>query len=321
MRHNKKEKAIVKSAKTISATKRERKFFRTGMLFASPWLIGFICFTTIPILLAFYYSFTDYNLFTSPTWVGLKNYIDMFQDSYVWLSLRNTLYMVIIGTPAELIVALCLALLLNQKKVFGLPVFRTIFYLPTLVPVVASAMLFMWVLNGNYGLINQILNLFGIDGPYWLNDPKWTKVSLIIMDTWRCGSAMIIFLAALRSVPASLYEAAEMDGAGGLTKFFRITLPYISPTVEFNLLMGMISRFQYFSQAYVFASLTDTAGAVGGGPSNSMLFYCLYLYRQSFLFYKMGYACAMAILLFVIIMLATALMLRISKRMVNYDVE
>ena len=217
MRHNKKEKAIVKSAKTISATKRERKFFRTGMLFASPWLIGFICFTTIPILLAFYYSFTDYNLFTSPTWVGLKNYIDMFQDSYVWLSLRNTLYMVIIGTPAELIVALCLALLLNQKKVFGLPVFRTIFYLPTLVPVVASAMLFMWVLNGNYGLINQILNLFGIDGPYWLNDPKWTKVSLIIRDTWRCGSAMIIFLAALRSVPASLYEAAEMDGAGGLT--------------------------------------------------------------------------------------------------------
>ena len=180
MRHNKKEKAIVKSAKSISATKRERRFFRTGLLFASPWLIGFICFTIVPILLAFYYSFTDYNLFTSPTWVGLKNYIDMFHDPYVGLSLKNTLFMVIIGTPAELIVALCLALLLNQKKVFGLPVFRTIFYLPTLVPVVASAMLFMWVLNGNYGLINQILDLFGIDGPYWLNDPKWTKVSLIV---------------------------------------------------------------------------------------------------------------------------------------------
>ena len=166
----------------------------------------------------------SYNLFNKCDWVGLKNYADMFKDKYIWKSLWNTFYVTIIGTPLAQIVALILALLLNQKKVKGLPVFRTLFYLPTLVPVVASSMLFMWVLNGNYGLLNTLLGYFGIEGPYWLTDPKFTKISLIMMDTWRCGTVMIIYLAALRAVPESLYEAAELDGAGPIRRFFSITL-------------------------------------------------------------------------------------------------
>lgn len=303
------------------SSRRAKKYTRIGLLFASPWIIGFLLFTMVPVCLAFYYSFTNYDLFGQCEWIGGKNYADMLRDPYIWKSLGNTIYVILLGTPLEIVVALFLAMLLNQKKVFGLPIFRTIFYLPSLVPVVASAMLFIWVLNGNFGLVNQILSIFGIKGPYWLNDPAYTKISLIIMDTWRCGGSMIIFLAALRSVPVSLYEAAELDGASEMQKFFRITLPYISPTIEFNVVMGIISRFQYFSQAFIFARITGTAGSVGGGPSNSLLFYCLYLYRQAFIYYKMGYACAMAVILFIIILVVTLLMMRLSERLVNYDVE
>ena len=301
----------------------QRRYNLMGFLFASPWIIGFLCFTIIPIVLALYYSFTNYNLFNKCDWVGLKNYADMFKDKYIWKSLWNTFYVTIIGTPLAQIVALILALLLNQKKVKGLPVFRTLFYLPTLVPVVASSMLFMWVLNGNYGLLNTLLGYFGIEGPYWLTDPKFTKISLIMMDTWRCGTVMIFYLAALRAVPESLYEAAELDGAGPIRRFFSITLPYISPTIQFQVIMAMISNFQYFTQAYVFASLTDAASGAGagGGPSNSMLFYCLYLYRKAFAQYKMGYACAMAVLLAVIVMVSTALVMHFSEKSVNYDTE
>ena len=165
--------------------KQTRKHNRIGLLFASPWLIGFVLFTIVPITMAFYYSFTNYDMFNKCEWVGLKNYADILKDPYIGISLINTAYIVIVGTPIGLIVALGLAMLLNQKNVCGLPFFRTIFYLPSLVPIVASAMLFIWVLNGNYGLLNQLLKLFGIQGPYWLNDPQYTKISLIMMDTWR----------------------------------------------------------------------------------------------------------------------------------------
>ena len=306
-------------AKAVRKSRQERKFFWKGMLFASPWLIGFVCFTILPVCLAFYYSFTDYNLFNDPAWVGFKNYKELFQDQYVWLSLGNTMYIVILAPLIGMVVSLALAMLLNQKNVPGLPFFRTVFYLPSLVPVVASVMLLTWLLNGHYGLVNQILGFFGIEGPAWLTDPRYTKISLMIMDAWRCGGTMIIYLAALRSVPVSLYEAAELDGATGWKKFFRITIPYISPTIEFNLIMSMIGSFQYFTQGML---LTGVSGnQVAGGPSNSLLFYCLYLYQNAFSFFKMGYACAMAVVLFIIIMIATMLARKISDRMVNYDVE
>lgn len=312
-----------RTAYRLRPTRQERRYYRMGLLFASPWIIGFLCFTIVPMSMAIYYSFTNYNLFNKCDWIGLKNYTDMLGDKYIWKSLWNTFYVTVIGTPLCQVVALVLALLLNQRKVKGLPVYRTLFYLPTLVPVVASSMLFMWVLNGNHGLLNALLGYLGIKGPYWLTDPRFTKISLILMDTWRCGTGMIIYLAALRAVPESLYEAAELDGANPIRKFFSITLPYISPTIQFQVIMGMISNFQYFTQAYVFASLTDAAssGGAGGGPSNSMLFYCLYLYRKAFKQYKMGYACAMAVVLAIIVMVCTALVMHFSEKTVNYDTE
>lgn len=302
------------------ASKRERRFFWLGLLFLSPWLIGFLVFNVYPICAAVYYSFTDYSIFTPPEWVGLKNYIDLFQDKLVWKSLLNTAYITAIGLPATLVISLVLALFLNQK-VKGLPIFRTLFYLPTVVPVVASAMLFMWVLNPEYGILNMALEFFGIRGPAWLSDPRYTKISLILMDMWRCGGTMIIFLSALQSVPPAFYEAAELDGASAWKKFWRITVPYISPTIQFTTIMGLISSFQYFTQAFVFGSVSQSNVLTPGGPQNSLLFYSLYLYQQGFSYLKMGYASAMALVLFLVVMLVSFFALRVMEKRVNYDVE
>lgn len=303
-------------------TARDKHYMRLGILFAAPWIIGFLCFTLLPMLTAVFYSFTNYNLFKKCDFVGINNFVAAFNDKYIWKSLYNTLYITLIGTPVTLLVALFLALVLNQKKAKGLPIYRTLFYLPSVVPIVASSMLFLWVLNGDYGLLNSFLNLFGIQGPYWLLDPAYTKISLIMMDSWRCGTAMIIFLAALRSVPESLYEAAELDGAGSVKRFLNITIPYISPTIQFQVVMAIIYHMQYFTQAYVFSSVSGSTNSnVGGGPGNSMLFYSLYLYRQAFVNMKMGYACALSIIMAVLIAVFIFLYLHISEKNTNYDVE
>ncbi len=301
-------------------SRQERRFFWLGMLFISPWLIGFLLFNVYPILSAIYYSFTDYSVFTKPEWVGLKNYIDIFNDKLIWKSLWNTAYVTVIGLPLGLAASLGLALLLHQK-VKGLPFFRTVFYLPTVVPIVASAMLFMWVLNPEYGLLNIALNAFGIQGPSWLTDPRFTKLSLILMDVWRCGGTMIIFLSALESVPDTFYEAAELDGANAWTKFWKITIPYISPTIQFTTIMGLISSFQYFTQAFVFGSVSQSSALTPGGPQNSLLFYSLYLYQQGFSYLNMGYASAMALILFVIVMVVSFFALKFMEKRINYDVE
>lgn len=313
-------KANKQTAVKAGKSQMEKRFFWIGLLFVSPWLIGFLLFKVFPIISAIYYSFTDYNIFQPPQWVGLKNYTTLFQDKLFWKSLGNTAYITLIGLPLGLIVALALAVLLHQK-VRGLPFFRTLFYLPTVVPVVASAMLFLWVLNPEYGLLNVGLRFLGIEGPSWLSDPDWTKMSLIMMDCWRCGTTMIIFLSALESVPQSFYEAAELDGAGPWTRFWKITIPYISPTIQFTVIMGLISSFQYFTQAYVFASVSQMGQSIAGGPKNSMLFYSLYLYQQGFSYMKMGYASAMALILFVIVMVVSFFALRVMEKRVNYDVE
>lgn len=252
--------------------------------------------------------------------MGLKNYTALFHDKLIWKSLWNTAYVTVIGLPIGLIVSLCLALLLHQK-VKGLPIFRTMFYLPTVVPIVASAMLFLWVLNPEYGILNVGLRAIGIEGPAWLSDPRFTKISLIMMDAWRCGGTMIIFLSALESVPNTFYEAADLDGANAWTKFWKITIPYISPTIQFTTIMGLINSFQYFTQAYVFSSVSQASVAMPGGPRNSMLFYSLYLYQQGFSYLKMGYASAMALVLFVIVMIVSFFALRFMEQRVNYDVE
>lgn len=214
---------------TTQKSKQTRRFFWTGLLFASPWLIGFLVFQVFPICSAFYYSLTDFNMFRDPNFIGLKNYTDILKDKNVIKSLQNTGYMVAIGLPVVITFSMIMALIMNTNAK-GMPLFRTIFYLPNIVPVMASALLFLWVMNSQYGMVNGFLKDLGIKGPSWLNDAKWTKITLIIMDCWRCGSMAVIFLAALKSVPQGLYEAAEIDGASRWTRFWKITIPMISPT-------------------------------------------------------------------------------------------
>lgn len=301
-------------------SKQERRFFLLGLLFVSPWLIGFLCFQLYPILSALYYSFTDFNIFQPAEFTGLDNYVTLFNDKYFPVSIKNTAVMSFIGMPIGLVVALALAVLLS-KEVKGMPAFRTIYYLPTVVPIVASAMLFLWVLNPEYGLLNNFLSWFGIRGPSWLSDPKFTKISLMIMDVWRCGQNTVIFLSALKAVPKSFYEAAELDGAGPVKRFFKITLPYISPTIQFLVVMGLISSFQYFTQAYVFASVSQVGQSITGGPQNSLLFYSMYLYMNGFSYMKMGYASAMAIVLFLIVLVVSFVTMYLMEKRVTYDVE
>jgi len=302
-------------------SKRQKRLTKWGIIFAIPWLLGFLCFQLYPICVAVYHSLCEYNIFKTEIFIGFENYRNLFNDPLFWKSVGNTLYVTAVGLPLSLVVALLLAMLLS-RDVKGISVFRTIYYLPTIVPVVASAALFLWVLNSQYGIVNSFLAVFGIRGPSWLTSAKWTKFSLILMDTWRCGGMMVIFLSAIKAVPQEFYEAAKIDGAGPLKSFFGITLPQISPTIQFNFIIGLISYFQYFTQAYVFTGVMEFNNSTSmSGPKNSLLFYSIYLYKNAFINLKMGYACAMAIILFIVVAFVSFLAIRISNSKVSYDVE
>ncbi len=293
-------------------TRREKTDLASGLLFALPWLIGFLGFTLYPLVMSVYYSFTSYNVVQPPVWTGLDNYRELFfQDPLFWKALYNTLYFTAFSVPLSLAAALFLALLLNQK-VPGLALFRTVFFLPSIVPIVASSVLWIWVLNPQSGLVNSLLmQWFGVEGPGWLASPAWSKPSLVVMSLWGVGGAMVIFLAGLADVPQTLYEVAELDGAGVWTRFRHVTLPMLTPTILFNLVMGLIASFQYFTQVYVM-----TGGK--GTPLDTTMFYALYMYRSSFYYLRMGYASAMAWMLFVVILAATVGVLVSSKRWVFY---
>ncbi len=299
--------------------KKRNSHTAAGILFALPWIIGFLAFSLYPIVMSVYYSLTDFNMFQAPKFVGLENYTALFQDEKFYKSLWNTMYMTVLGTPLSLLVGLLMALLLNQK-VRGMPFFRTLFYLPSVVPLVASSMLWLWILNPQYGLLNQMLQKLGLYQPNWLTDPDFTKPALLIMGVWGVGGIMIIFLAALQDVPRSLYEAAEIDGAGTLKKFVHITLPGISPVIFFQLIMGVINNFQYFTQAYLMIGSSTGGGlnVVSGGAENSLLFYALYLYQNAFNLFKMGKASAMAWILFLIVALVTFVIFKTQDRWVSY---
>lgn len=268
-----------------------------------------------------YYSFTKFNIFQSPKWIGLKNYEELFfYDPKFIKSLLNTLYMVLLGTPVTLFAGILMAVLLNQK-IKGQPVFRTIFYLPSIVPIVASSLVWLWILNPQYGLLNMSLKTLGLPQPIWLMDPHWTKPALIMMGVWGVGNTMIIFLASLQDVSAALYEAAEIDGANSIQRFFFITIPGISPVIFFQLIMSVIGYFQYFTQAYMLiggSSVDSGLNAMGGGVENSMLFYSLYLYHNAFGYFKMGKSSAMAWILFIIIVIVTAFIFRTQDKWVSY---
>ena len=294
-------------------TRGERRRLALGLAFVSPWILGFLAFTVYPVAASLGYSFCDYDVLTKPVWVGALNYREMAADGVFWKSLANTLAYAAFALPMGLVMSLSLALLLNQP-VRGRSAFRAIFFLPSLIPVVASSMIWLWILNGNYGLLNHALRALGVlHPPQWLADPAWTKPSLVLMSLWGVGHAMVIYLAALQNVPRSLYEAADLDGAGSWGRFRHVTLPMISPVVYFNLIMGIIGSLQVFSQAFIMLG--------GGGPQRSALFYAVYLYQNAFEYRQMGYACAMAWVLFLLILFLTWLATRGTRRMIYYAAE
>lgn len=283
---------------------------RWGYLFILPWLLGFLIFVLAPVVASFYLSFSDYELFLPPRLVGWENYRTLIlEDPLFWKSLYNTLYYTVFAVPLGVIGSLLIAVLLNQE-LRGITIYRTVYYLPAVTSGVAVSLLWVWLFNPQFGLINAILARFGIPGPGWLVDPVWAKPSLILMSLWGVGGGMVIYLAGLQGIPVQLYEAAEIDGANTWTKFWKITLPMLSPVIFFNLIMGIINSFQVFTQAYVMT---------GGGPGDATTFYVLYLFRNAFNLLRMGYASAMAWILFIIVLVLTLLQFKFADQWVYYE--
>ena len=299
------------SAGNDSAIARRRLF--SGLGFISPWIAGFAIFTVFPLVASLYYSFCDYDVLSRPIWIGMLNYRDMVADGVFWQSLGNTLTFSAISLPLGLIMALALALLLNQP-VRGRGVFRAIYYLPSLVPAVATAVVWLWILNPRNGLLNQALMAVGVaHPPQWLDSPHWTKPALALMAIWGGGNTVVIFLAALQGVPRALLEAAMIDGASPWQRLWHVTIPAISPVIYFNLIIGVIGGLQTFAQAFVMLD--------NGGPGRSALFYAVYLYQNAFELRQMGYACAMAWVLFLLTLALTWLAARSTRGFVHYQGE
>jgi multiple sugar transport system permease protein len=283
-----------------------------GYLCVLPWVLGFVLFTAGPMIASAVLAFTEYDISFAPNFNGLANFRQIIGgDPLFWKSLANTAFYTFIFVPLHLAIALTAALALNVR-LRRIGIYRTIFYIPSITPTVASAFLWMWVFNPDYGLANVFLQFVGLPPSKWLFDEDMAKPSFIIMSLWGLGSAMIIFLADLQGVPEQLYEAAAIDGANAIRRFFHITIPMITPVIFFNLVVGIIGSFQIFTVAYV---------ATQGGPNNATLFYVLYLYNQGFQFLHMGYASALAWVLFVIILAFTFLQLGLARRWVYYEGE
>jgi multiple sugar transport system permease protein len=285
-----------------------------GYLYISPWLLGYLFLTLGPVFVSFYLSFTQYSIITPPRFIGPENYIRAFtQDPLFWRSVGNTLYFVAISVPLSITISLSLALLLDQG-LSGAKLFRTLFFLPTITPIVASVLLWKWIFQPDFGILNYLLSLLDIQGPRWLASPQWAKPSLIIIYLWGTvgGSQMLIFLAGLQNIPSDLYEAAAIDGASNVKRFRYITLPLLTPSIFFNLVLAIIAGFQVFTLAYI---------ATEGGPAYSTLFYVLYLFFNAFKFMNMGYASALAWVLFVAVLALTAFQFRMSRRWVYYEAE
>lgn len=299
-----------------------------GYAFIIPWIVGFLVFTVGPMLSSFYFSFTDYNIIDAPRWVGLANYARVFQgvpeylmsgdprqlkDPIFWKSLQVTLYFAVLSLPLNLVVSFVLAILLNQK-IFGLRIWRSVYFLPSIISGVAVTLLWMRILNPRMGILNNFLrDVVGIQSPPgWLQDPNWAIPALVIMGMWGVGGSMIIYLAGLQGIPTDLYDAAKVDGANIWQSFWHVTFPMMTPVLFYNLVLGLITTFQYFTEVYV-----ATGGA--GGPQRATMFYNLYLYQNAFRYFDMGYASTMAWILFVIVLGLTGLIFRSSEAWVYYE--
>ncbi len=283
--------------------------FGRGMAFLSPWLIGFLVFTLVPVVLSFWYSLCDYSLVQAPYFTGLDNYKTLMADPIFWKALKNTGVYALMALPSAMLVSLGLALLLNAD-IKGQAIYRTIIFLPSLVPAVASAMLWLWLFNARLGLINVLLSKIGITGPPWLASEQWAMPALAMMSLWGVGQTVVIYLAGLQDVPRDLYEAAELDGANAWQRLRNVTLPIISPVIFFNLIMAIIGTMQVFAIPYIMTA---------GGPARSTYFFTMYLYDNAFVFLRMGYASAMAWVQLLIILALTGIAFWSSKKWVYYQ--
>jgi len=297
----------------LSSQHRRRNFHKNleGWLFASPWILGFVIWTLGPMIASLVLSFTEWDLMTPARWIGLKNIQTMMNDKLVWQALKVTSAYALTSVPLHIVFGLFLAILLNNN-IRGLRFYRTAFYLPSVLSGVAVALLWRWLFSPEFGLINITLSAFGVSGPSWLGDEAWALPSLVLMSLWGVGAGAIIYLAGLQGIPTDLYEAAEVDGASGWARLWNITLPMMTPVLFFQLIVGIISALQIFTQAFIMTS---------GGPNNATLFLVLYLYRNAFEYFRMGYASAIAWVLFIYIFLLTLLVFRSSSIWVYYEGE
>jgi len=300
------------------------------LLLLAPWIIGFVVFTAGPMVVSFLWSFTHYDMASPPHWVGLDNYRFMFglgkingqrmSDPNYWLSVKNTLFIISFGVPLRVVFSMLTAMLLTRPK-RGVNTYRTLFFMPSMAPKVAAALVFVYLLNPTTGPINQLLNLIpGVHGnaPAWFYDPPYAKPALLILGLWGIGDAIVIYLAGLLSVPRELYEAISIEGAGAWQRFRNVTLPMITPVIFFTIVMGVIDGFQYFDQAFIAGNVSSGQTSILGSPQNSLLFYGVNLYQWAFRNFAMGYASALAWVLFAATMAVTAVLLLTSKRWVHY---
>jgi multiple sugar transport system permease protein len=288
-----------------------RRNFLLGMLFISPWLVGFLTFLVYPIVANVWYSFTDYSGFGEAEFIGLENYTRMRNDDLFWKSLYNTLYYTLLAVPVGVIVAITLAVAMNQR-VREIPVYRAAIFLPSVLPIFALSFIFIWILNPRYGLVNHAIGVVGIESINWLGDPTWARLSIVMLAQLGAGQYALIFLAGMRAIPATLYEAAMIDGASALRRFRHITLPLLTPLILYDIIIGLGLGLQIFTQAYI---ITE------GGPNNATLFYVLYLYRQAFRYGDFGYAAAMCWILFLISLVLAIAVFRTARRWVHYELQ
>lgn len=292
-------------------TKKEKSDGLAFFVFASPWIIGFIFLTVIPMLASLVISFTKWDILSNPEWIGIGNYQEMIVDSLFYKSLQITFTYTFFSVPLNVVVSVFVALLLNNK-IRGMNVYRTIFYMPAVVSGVVTAIVWLWMFNPEFGVFNNILGMVGITGPKWVYDENWALPSLVIMSLWNVGGSIVLYLAALQNVSSELYEAAQIDGAGWWDRFFYITLPGISPVLLFTILTGIIGALQTFTPAFVMTN---------GGPNNATNFYAFYIYNNAFRWHKMGGASAQAWVLFILIFIISLITIRALGKYTYYDAK
>jgi multiple sugar transport system permease protein len=285
----------------------------------SPWIAGFLLFLAYPMVASLYFSFTHYNLLSSPEFVGLANYRFMLTDPFFWQAIRNTMWMVLYALPAQIAFAILIASLVTKRR-RGIRIYRTLYYMPTIAPTVAATLAFVFIFNPATGPVNHVLRFLHMPAPLWFYDPQWAKPGLLFLGLWGVGDAMIIFMAALLDVPQELYEVAELEGGSRWQKFRYVTLPMISPVIFFSIVVGLIYGFQYFTEAFVVSTSTTQVGSnTLGAPQGSTLFYSVWLYQQGFQLFHMGYASAMAWVLLLISLTCILILMRGSRRWVYYQ--